>query len=181
MLGGGAVTVGILTAAGAVGALFSSLFSGRTGTVRMQGRAIGWAIAIYGGCITLFGVVALVADRGLTGRPGADAVTPNVVAIVVACVFLAAAGAADNVSSIFRQTILQTAVPDSMRGRLQGVFTVVVTGGPRLGDLFVGVVSAIGLLWLPPLVGGIAIIVIIATLLRFQRTFRHYDSASPAP
>jgi MFS family permease len=180
VLGGGAITVGILTAAGAVGALVCSLFSGRTGQVRMQGRAIGWSIGIYGAFIALFGVVALVVDHGVVGKPGAEAIPPNILAIVLASVVLAGAGAADNVSSIFRQTILQTAVPDSMRGRLQGIFTVVVTGGPRLGDLFVGAVSAIGLLWLPPLLGGVAIIVIIATLLRFQRTFRHYDSASPA-
>jgi MFS family permease len=181
VLGGGPITVGILTAAGAVGAFISSIFSGRTGQIRRQGVAIGWSIAIYGAMIALFGVVALVTDRGLTGHAGADAVAPNVFAIVLACIVLAAAGAADNISSIFRQTILQTAVPDSMRGRLQGVFTVVVTGGPRLGDLYVGAIAAIGALWLPPLLGGVAIVVIIGTLLRFQRTFRFYDSSHPTP
>src|SRR6185437_12806058 len=103
------------------------------------------------------------------------------IAIGIACVVLAGAGAADNISSIFRQTILQSAVPDSMRGRLQGIFTVVVTGGPRIGDLYVGAIAAIGALWLPPLLGGIVIIVLIGTLLRFQRTFRNYDSANPTP
>jgi MFS family permease len=181
VLGGGSVTVGILTAAGAIGAFISSVFSGRTGHVRRQGRAIGWAIAVYGAFIVAFGIVALVADRGISGHTGASAVAPNVVAIVIASIALAGAGAADNISSIFRQTILQSAVPDSMRGRLQGVFTVVVTGGPRLGDLFVGVIAAVGALWLPPLLGGIAIVVIIGTLLRFQRTFRHYDAANPTP
>jgi MFS family permease len=181
VLGGGSVTVGILTAAGAIGAFISSVFSGRTGHVRRQGRAIGWSIAVYGAFIAVFGIVALVADRGLSGHAGSAAVAPNVVAIVIASIALAGAGAADNISSIFRQTILQSAVPDSMRGRLQGVFTVVVTGGPRLGDLFVGVIAAIGAIWLPPLLGGLAIIVIIATLLRFQRTFRFYDAAHPTP
>jgi MFS family permease len=181
VLGGGSVTVGILTAAGAIGAFISSVFSGRTGHVRRQGRAIGWAIATYGVFIAAFGVVALVADRGLSGHAGSAAVAPNIVAIIVASIALAGAGAADNISSIFRQTILQSAVPDSMRGRLQGVFTVVVTGGPRLGDLFVGFIAAIGAIWLPPLLGGVAIIVIIGTLLRFQRTFRIYDSAHPTP
>ncbi len=181
VLGGGPITVGILTAAGAVGAFISSVFSGRTGQVRRQGRAIGWAIAIYGVFIAAFGVVALVTDRGLVGRPGGASVDPNLLAIVLASIALAGAGAADNISSIFRQTILQSAVPDSMRGRLQGVFTVVVTGGPRLGDLFVGAIAAIGALWLPPLLGGVAIVVIIGTLLRFQRTFRHYDAADPQP
>jgi MFS family permease len=181
VLGGGSITVGILTAAGAIGALISSIFSGRTGSVRLQGRAIGWSIAIYGVFVAAFGVVALVADRGISGRAGAAAVAPNILAIVIAAIVLAGAGAADNVSSIFRQTILQSAVPDGMRGRLQGIFTVVVTGGPRLGDLYVGAIAALGALWLPPLLGGIAIVVIIATLLRFQRTFRSYDAANPTP
>jgi MFS family permease len=181
VLGGGPITVGILTAAGAIGALVSSVFSGRTGQVRRQGRAIGWSIAIYGAFIVGFGIVALVADRGIVAKTGAAAVAPNVVAITVACIVLAGAGAADNISSIFRQTILQSAVPDAMRGRLQGVFTVVVTGGPRLGDLYVGAIAAIGALWLPPLLGGVAIIVIIATLLRVQRSFRLYDAANPTP
>ena len=180
-LGGGPITVGILTAAGAVGAFVSSVFSVQTGQVRRQGRAIGLAIIVYGGFIVAFGVVALVSDRGIVGHAGAAAVAPNLVAIVIASIALAGAGAADNISSIFRQTILQSAIPDSMRGRLQGVFTVVVTGGPRLGDLFVGVIAAIGVLWLPPLLGGLALIVIVATLLRFQRTFRFYDAAHPTP
>ena len=55
---------------------------------------------------------------------------------------LALAGAADLVSAVFRQTILQTYVPDEMRGRLLGVFTVVVAGGPRLGDLRAGAMAA---------------------------------------
>jgi MFS family permease len=181
VLGGGSVTVGILTAAGAVGAFGSSILSGRTGQVVRQGRAIGWAIGVYGAFIALFGVVALVADRGLSGRAGAEDVTPNVIAIVIASIALAGSGAADNISSIFRQTILQSAVPDTMRGRLQGVFTVVVTGGPRLGDLYVGAIATIGALWAPPLLGGIAIIVIIGTLLRFQKTFRFYDATRPTP
>jgi MFS family permease len=181
VLGGGPITVGILTAAGAVGAFASSVFSGRTGQVRRQGRAIGYAIAVYGAFVAVFGVVALVADRGISGTAGSHAVAPNIVAIVIASIALAGAGAADNISSIFRQTILQSAVPDTMRGRLQGVFTIVVTGGPRLGDLFVGLVAAIGALWLPPVLGGVAIIVIIATLLRFQRTFRFYDARTPTP
>jgi hypothetical protein len=181
VLGGGPITVGILTAAGAVGALGSSILSGRTGQVRQQGRAIGWAIAVYGLFIAAFGVVALVADRGISSAAGSTAVAPNIVAIVIASIVLAGAGASDNISSIFRQTILQSAVPDTMRGRLQGVFTIVVTGGPRVGDLYVGAIAALGALWLPPLLGGIAIIVIIATLLRFQRTFRHYDASSPTP
>ena len=61
----------------------------------------------------------------------------------LALLLLALAGAADNVSAVFRTTILQAATPDEYRGRLQGVFTVVVAGGPRLGDVEAGVVAAL--------------------------------------
>jgi hypothetical protein len=178
LLGGGAVTVGLLTASQAVGALASSVFSGRVAGVRRQGAAIGWSIAGYGLSILAFGLVlGWVSWFDETG----DVTHPNLVAIVLAVLFMAASGATDNVSSIFRQTILMTAAPDNMRGRLQGVFVVVVTGGPRVGDLYVGLIVIAGALWLPPLLGGAIIIVVIAIMLRVQSTFRHYDAAHPTP
>jgi hypothetical protein len=56
----------------------------------------------------------------------------------LAALLLAVGGPAHLVSAVYRQTILQTYAPDEMRGRLQGVFVVVVAGGPRLGDLRAG-------------------------------------------
>ncbi|NQX06225.1 MFS transporter [Rathayibacter sp. VKM Ac-2856] len=174
LLGGGAVTVGALTAAYAVGALLSSVFSGRLTGVRSQGLAIGRSIQAYGALIVGFGAVLLVAE--LTRH---DASEPNLGLIAAASVALAGAGAADNISSIFRQTMLQTAVPDNMRGRLQGVFIVVVTGGPRVGDLYTGLLASLALLWLPPLAGGLAIVLILAAVLRLSPGFRRYDALHP--
>jgi MFS family permease len=184
VLGGGAVTVGVLTAAGAVGALLSSLLSGRIGGLRRHGKAIRTAIVVYGAFIAGFGAVLFATSLGTTPLGGAGAVSPthaNIGAIVWAAVMLAGAGAADNVSSIFRQTMLQVAVPDNMRGRLQGVFTVVVTGGPRVGDIYVGVMAAIGVVWLPPLLGGLLIIVLLVILTRLQSGFLRYDALAPTP
>ncbi|GAA3865609.1 MFS transporter [Leifsonia kafniensis] len=181
VLGGGAITVGILIAAGAIGALATSILSGRLGQVRMQGQAIARSIIAYGAFILGFGVLLAVLATGWFGPVGASIESANMVGIVIAAILLAGAGGADNISAIFRMTMLQTAVPDSMRGRLQGVFTVVVTGGPRLGDIYVGAVAAFGALWLPPLAGGLAIIVLVAVLVRTQRTFRHYDALDPRP
>ncbi|MGT2424684.1 MFS transporter [Amnibacterium kyonggiense] len=178
LLGGGALTVGLLSAAFAVGALLSSVFSGRLGAVRRQGVAIERAITVYGACIGLFGAVLAAASLG-----EATGVLPSPaggVFVVLAAVLLAGAGAADNVSSIFRGTILQTAAPDSMRGRLQGVFIVVVTGGPRVGDLYAGLLAATGLLFLPPLAGGVLIIALVALLVR-RRGFLAYDARHPTP
>lgn len=178
VFGGSSVTVGVLTAAGAVGALACSVFSGRITGLRRHGVAIGWSIAIYGASIAMLGVVVLV--TGVRGSDDHDAPFA-LVPLVVGAVAMAISGAADNVSSIFRQAILQSAAPDNMRGRLQGIFTVVVTGGPRLGDLFVGLVALAGALWLPPLLGGLIIVALIALLLRVQRSFRAYDSEHPTP
>jgi hypothetical protein len=60
----------------------------------------------------------------------------------LALFFLAVAGAADVISAIFRNTILQVTVPEHLRGRLFGIHILVVTGGPRLGDLEAGLVAA---------------------------------------
>ncbi|WP_258067608.1 MULTISPECIES: MFS transporter [unclassified Rathayibacter] len=174
LLGGGAVTVGALTAAFAIGALISGVFSGRLTGVRRQGLAIGRSIQVYGAFVVAFGAVLLGA--ALVQH---DASAPNAVLIALAAVALAGAGASDNVSSIFRQTMLQTAVPDNMRGRLQGVFIVVVTGGPRVGDLYTGLLASLALLWLPPLAGGLAIIAILAAVLRLRPGFRGYDALHP--
>jgi len=175
MIGGGAVTVGVLSAAVAVGAFLLSLFSGRLAGVRRQGLAVAWSIGAYGACVLGLGIVLLC-----TGTRG-TAATVAPLALGLAVLFLAGAGAADNISSIFRNTITQSAAPDNMRGRLQGIYIVVVTGGPRLGDLFVGVVATVGALWAPPLLGGAIIIVLIAVLLRSRKGFRQYDALNPTP
>ena len=60
----------------------------------------------------------------------------------IALAALAVGGAADMVSAAFRSTILQEAASDDLRGRLQGVFIVVVGGGPRLADAVHGAAAA---------------------------------------
>ena len=53
----------------------------------------------------------------------------------LAAIYLAVGGWADLVSAVYRSTILQVNATDEMRGRMQGVFTVVVAGArdPRSG------------------------------------------------
>jgi MFS family permease len=177
VIGGGSITVGALTAAFAIGALASGVFSGTLHHVRHQGVAVGWAISAYGASIALFGVVIAFA-HGLGGGPHTAFTLGIVPVLALACLFLACAGGSDNVSSVFRGTILQAAAPDGMRGRLQGIFTVVVTGGPRLGSLFAGVVVAAGIA-VPPLVGGILIVALVGVLLRLVPSFRRYDAEHP--
>ncbi|CAN5392777.1 MFS transporter [soil metagenome] len=179
VIGGGSITVGVLVATGAIGVVLSSLFSGRVTHYRWHGRAIGWSIAVYGLFVAGMGAVFGVMSTGWYGTVGDDISQANIPALVVAALMSVGMGASDNVSSIFRMTMLQSAAPDDMRGRIQGVFTVVVTGGPRLGELFMGGLAALTTLWFPPLLGGVAIIVLIAVVLRIQRSFREYDALNP--
>ena len=101
--------------------------------------------------------------------------------LVLACLALAAAGAADSVSSVFRNTILQAATPDHLRGRLQGVFIVVVAGGPRLGELVAGSVAAAWSEWGALVLGGVACVIAMFTLARLQPGFGRYDARDPQP
>lgn len=189
VLGGGPVTVGALTASFAIGALLSSLFSGPLGSVVRQGRAVTLSIAAYGAAIAGFGVVLLVAALGngipmfepLHDADGNTFIPPVMLAVVLGCIMLAAAGAADNVSSVFRSTILQAATPDDVRGRMQGIFFVVVAGGPRVGDLLAGALATLVALWAPALLGGIVIVAIMIVMLRVAQGFQHYDGRNPAP
>jgi len=75
--------------------------------------------------------------------------------------------------------MMQAAVPDTMRGRLQGVFIIVVAGGPRVGALYAGALATVTSLWFPPLLGGFLVIGIVAVLARLSPRFRAYDALSP--
>lgn len=177
ILGGGAVTTGLLTAAVAVGTFLSSLLSGRIAQYRWHGRGIQRAIQAYGAAILLFGAVLLLGSF----TSDASETAPNMGLIVVACIALALSGASDNISSIYRSTMMQAAVPDTMRGRLQGIFVVVVAGGPRVGALYAGTLATVTSLWFPPLLGGLIVIGLVGTLVRFAPRFRDYDALNPTP
>lgn len=157
---GGAGVVGVLQAAPAAGAVIAFLLSGWVSKVRLQGLAIVIAVVAYG---------AAVGGVGLTD------------VLWIGVVFLAFSGAADMVSAAYRSTILQVAAPDQMRGRLQGVFIVVVAGGPRAGDFLAGsVASAVGER-LALVLGGLACIVGVLTAAALQRGFVRYDAHHPTP
>jgi MFS family permease len=120
VFGGGATTVGLLYAAPGAGALLGALTTGWVDRVRRQGLAVICAVLVWGAAIAAFGVAHW---------------------LPLALVLLAVAGWADVLSAVFRNTIIQFAGPDGMRGRLMGVQMAVVAGGPRLGDLEAGAVA----------------------------------------
>ena len=181
LLGGGPITTGVLTASVAAGAFFSSLFSGPIGRVRRQGLGIERSIQVFGAATAAFGVVLLLAALGVFSPAGLGEDVANIPLIALAMVLLAVTGAADNVSAIYRQTMMQSAVPDAIRGRLQGVFMVVVAGGPRVGALYAGTLATVTALWFPPLVGGLVVVGLVGLLVSRSPRFRAYDALDPQP
>ena len=71
---------------------------------------------------------------------------------------LAIAGGADVISAVFRNTILQLAVPDNLRGRLSSIHVAVSSGGPRLGDFEAGAMASLVSVPFSIVSGGIACI-----------------------
>jgi len=182
VIGGGSVTAGLLLASFAVGGILSSLASGRLTGLRWQGLAIRNAIVVYGLAIVGFGVVLAVTELGGYAVESMVFGDANGVALALVAFFLAVAGGSDNVSAIFRQSILQAAVPDRLRGRTQGVFTVVVTGGPRLGQMFAGTLATLtAATWVPPVVGGVLVVTLAMLSAARVRSFREYDALHPIP
>ncbi|MFI2706372.1 MFS transporter [Nocardioides sp. CER28] len=118
----GGLAFALLFAAIPAGAVAGGVFSGWISRVSRQGLAVVWCIVVWGVSIVVFGVAVALAGHARTAM------------LVVAVLALAVGGAADMASAAMRTSMLQSAADDSVRGRLQGVFTVVVAGGPRIAD-----------------------------------------------
>jgi MFS family permease len=159
VFGGGAATVGLLYAAPGTGALLGALTSAWVSRVLRQGLAVFVAVAVWGVAIAAFGFT--------TWLP-------------LALALLAVAGAADVASAVFRNTILQTSVPDALRGRLSSMHIAVVTGGPRLGDLEAGAVASLTTPRVSVVTGGLACTVGVLVLGWLLPELRRYALPPPA-
>jgi MFS family permease len=150
---GEGLALGLLFAAIPIGAVLGGLFSGTFSRARRHGWMVIGSVVVWGVAITGF---------GLSGN------------LWVGVAFLAVAGVADMVSMVFRGAILLSAATDEMRGRMQGVFTVVVAGGPRLADVLHGTAgSAFG----PRTAvagGGLLVVAVMLTLAATVPALRRY-------
>ena len=138
-------SLGWLFAGISIGALVMGLTSGWVTRVDRQGAVVLGAIAVWGVAIIGFGLAPT---------------------LWLAVLCLAVAGAADMVSAVLRSSMLQEAAPDEMRGRMQGVFLVVVAGGPRLGDLRAGAIASMAGVSVAMVSGGVIIVVAMAVVAR---------------
>jgi len=150
---GGGIALGLLYAAIAIGAVAGGLFSGWLHRIRRQGVAVILAIGVWGLGVTVFGLTHL---------------------LWLAVAALAVAGAADLVSAVYRSTMLQVVATDEMRGRMQGVFIVVVAGGPRLADIWHGPAAAAIGTGAASAVGGVAVLVGTAITVLLLPAFWRY-------
>jgi len=175
VLGGGEAAVGVLLAAMAAGAFLAGLFSAPFTRLHAQGWGVYVSILVWGAAVAAFGGVVWWAQSLPDGDPRLT------LAFALAALCMAVGGAADSLSGVFRGSILQSATPDHLRGRLQGVFVVVVAGGPRLGELLTGGAS-VGLGEGPTLLaGGVLCMLGVSALMRWQPGFLRYDARNPTP
>ena len=156
--GTGATGVGLLYAALSAGAVVAAFSTGWLIRARRLGRIVVVAVLIWGAGITVM---------GLTGS------------LWVAMTCLLVAGAADSVSAVCRSTILQSATPDHLRGRMSSVFTLVVAGGPRLGDVESGTAAAAFGTQASVVLGGLACMIGVAPVVAAFPAFWRYDEGDP--
>jgi MFS family permease len=163
----GAGGTGLLYASVAAGATVAALTTGWLAHARRLGRIVIWAVIAWGLAIALAGVAG---------------------SLWIAAGLLALAGAADSVSAVCRSSINQSVTPDHLRGRMSSVFTLVVTSGPRLGDVESGSVAALTSARTSVISGGLAcvagvglILLAFPALLRFDAERDVVGSVEPAP
>jgi MFS family permease len=151
-------SVGYLFAAPAVGAFLISLFSGWAVRVRRQGVAIVASASAWGVAIAAFGLTRT---------------------LWLGLLLLALAGAADQVSAIFRSTIVLTVTPDHMRGRLGGIEFAQIASTPSLGNFEAGLVAQLTSLRFSIVSGGIACVLATLAVAAFLPVLRRYDASRP--
>ena len=143
----GGLAFALLFAAIPAGAVVGGVLSGWVSRVERHGLAVIVCILVWGVAVTGFGVAAMLAP--LAPAP----------MLVVAVLLLAIGGAADMASSAFRNAMLMTAATDAVRGRLQGIFIVVVAGGPRVADVVHGAAAAVTGAAVAAAGGGVLVVV----------------------
>ena len=140
----------------AAGALLTSAIMVRmVDWIERRGEVLIGAVAIYG------------SRRSASAFP----------AVLAQFLCLAATGAADTVSTTFRNLIRQLETPDRLRGRMIGVNMVFFIGGPQLGELEAGLVAN----WLGRSVvtGGLGCIARLDWAITPVRAYRRQDPLLP--
>lgn len=150
----GASGTGLLFAAVSAGSAVAALTTGWLEPIRRLGVVTIAAVCVWG---------LAIAGAGLMSS------------LWPAVALLALAGAADSISAVCRQVINQSVTPDALRGRMSSVFSLVVTSGPRLGDVEAGVVASLTSPRFSVLSGGLACIAGAAVVALSFPALARYD------
>jgi MFS family permease len=158
----GPIGLGLLTAAPAVGAFAAIVVSGGISRYRRIGRGILLAVTGWGAAVLLFGLSTSV--------------------FWLALVFLALAGASDVVSAVFRSSVLLMETPDELRGRVNAIHLLVVTGGPQVGDIEAALLASVIGAQLSVISGGILCLLgVVVVARRFPELGAHVVPAPSGP
>jgi MFS family permease len=163
----GGIAFALLYAGIPAGAVIGGVLSGWVSRVRRQGRAVVGAVAVWG-----------LAMAGFGGAVGLAPYAQHAM-LVASVLMLVVGGAADMASAAFRSSMLQSAASDAVRGRLQGVFIVVVAGGPRIADVVHGAAAAAIGPALTAAVGGLLVVVLLAVSVAMAPSFTAYRVPEP--
>jgi MFS family permease len=151
----GAGGTGVLFAAVSAGATVAALLTGWLEHARRLGLIVIWAVGVWGAAVALAGTMG---------------------SLWLAAAMLAVAGAADSVSAVCRSAINQTVTPDHMRGRMSAVFSLVVSGGPRLGDIESGTVAGAAGVRFSMVSGGLLCVLGVGVIMAAFPALARYDS-----
>jgi MFS family permease len=157
---GGPSALGVLYAAPAVGALGASLTSRWTPRVHRHGLAVMLSATVWGLAIVAFGFCRTLWP---------------------ALVSLAIAGGADAISGIFRLTMWNETIPDSLRGRLASIEMVSYMSGPLLGHLEAGGVAAMFGVTASVVSGGVLCVAGVLACGAWLPRFVDYDGRNFTP
>lgn len=139
--------LGLLLAAGGMGAVALMPFQGLIMRIKRQGLGVALAVTVWGLCVVAFGFF------------------PNPLWLGV--LFLAGTGAADMVSVILQGIVVQCMTPDELRGRISSVIAMFAIGGPMLGSFESGLVAGLVTPMFSVVSGGAACILATLVILMF--------------
>ncbi|MEQ9333483.1 MFS transporter [Thalassobaculum sp.] len=146
--------LGLLRAMPGVGSLIVGLALTQIASPRHMGPAFFVALAIFGGSIVVFSLSET---------------------FWLSLLALGVYGGADMVSVYIRQTLVQIATPDGMRGRVSAVNSVAINASNELGDFRAGIMAG-GIGSVPSvLVGGVVTIAVTALWWRLFPGIRRVD------
>jgi len=158
----GPVGVGLLNAAPAAGAFVAAFLSGLVTRLRRLGRGIIVAVVVWGAAIALFGL--------------------STFSFPLALFFLAIAGGADVLSAVLRSTLVQLTTPDELRGRVSAIHILVVTSGPRIGDIEAAAVASVVGAQISAISGGVLCVLgVIGVARLFPELDRRLRPEAPTP